>query len=113
MCVWAQFAVPLPEHSGRYAHMYRLNSTTNSMTNGSNVYRHRMSVHQKCGRHTLPANSSEMTVIHSASTNRMYEMPTWWELGSWYGWPPISSMWKPSGKMTAAQQNSTTVGRNM
>lgn len=38
----------------------------------------------------------------------MYEMPTWWELGNWYGWPPISSMWKPNGKMTAAKQKRTT-----
>lgn len=36
-------------------------------------------------------------------------MPTWCELGSWYGCPPISIMWKPSGNMTAAKQNSTTV----
>lgn len=59
-----------------YPHRYRLHSTTSSITSGSTVYRHTISVHQKCGRHTLPANSSEMTVIHSASTNRMYEMPT-------------------------------------
>ena len=32
---------------------------------------------QKCGRQTLAANSSEMTVIHSASTKKMYEIPTW------------------------------------
>lgn len=67
---------------------------------------------QKCGRHILPANSSDITVIHRASTNMMYEKPTWWEFGSWYGWPPISSMWKPSGKMTAAKQNSTTASQN-
>lgn len=66
-------------------------------------------IYQKCGRQTFPANSSDITVIHSASTNIMYENPTWWEFGSWYGCPPISSMWKPSGNMTAARQKSTTI----
>lgn len=35
-------------------------------------------------------------------------MPTWCEFGNWYGCPPISSMWKPIGNITAAKQNSTT-----
>lgn len=38
----------------------------------------------------------------------MYENPTWCEFGSWYGWPPISSIWNPNGNITAAKQNSTT-----
>ena len=56
----------------------------------------------------MPANNSDMTVIHSAKTNKMYEIPTWWLFGNWYGCPPISSTWKPIGNITAAKQNSTT-----
>jgi len=63
---------------------------------------------QKWGRQTFPAKSSEITVIHRASTNRIYDTPTWWLFGSWYGCPPISSTWKPIGNMTAARQNNTT-----
>jgi len=56
----------------------------------------------------LPANNSDITVTQSDNTNKMYEMPTWWLFGSWYGWPPISGIWKPMGNTTAAKQNSTT-----
>lgn len=42
----------------------------------------------------------------------MYDKPTWWLFGNWYGWPPISSMWNPSGNITAAVQNRTTVKFN-
>lgn len=31
---------------------------------------------QKWGKHTLPANSSDITVTQSDNTNKMYEMPT-------------------------------------
>lgn len=34
---------------------------------------------------------------------------TWKLFGSWYGWPPISSISKPSGNITAARQKRTTI----
>ncbi len=53
--------LPTPEHN------------TNCLSSAIHVedYRARPNFFQKCGKHTLPANSSDMTVIHRASTKKM------------------------------------------
>lgn len=61
----------------------------------------------------MPANNSDITVIQRERTNKMYDMPTWWLFGSWYGWPPISSTWNPIGNITAAKQKTTTEKNNI